>query len=148
MNKDVIINKCKNTRILAAIGIIALVLGTIMPYAKYSILGYKYNITLWGYWEGKIVMLLALANLIFIFRDWVEKYIPALFNTTYGKKIKELDNTKYSLVPTVLIAIFIIFETFNLDISFKYYNIGFYSVWLGTISLVAYAILHKKNENA
>ena len=143
-----ILEKCKTTRILAAIGIIGLILGTIMPYVKYNIWGYKYSISLWGYWEGKIVMLLAIANLLFIFKDIVEKYAPFLFNNGLGRKIQELDNPKYSLVPTILIAIFTIYETANLGIeSFKYYNIGFYSLWIGVICLVAYAILHKKDDN-
>lgn len=142
-----IIEKCKTTRLLAAIGIIGLVLGTIMPYVKYNIFGYKYSISLWGYWEGKIVMLLAIANLLFIFKDMVEKYVPFLFNNGLGRKIQELDNPKYSLIPTVLIAIFAVYETTQLGIeSFKYYNIGFYCLWIGVISLVAYAILHKKED--
>ena len=142
-----IIEKFKTTRILATIGIIGLILGTIMPYAKYSIFGYKYSISLWGYWEGKIVMILAIANLLFIFKDIVEKYMPKLFDTNIGKKIQNLDNPKYSLVPTVLATIFAIYLTTTLSISsFKYYNIGFYSLWIGTISLVAYAFLHKKDD--
>ncbi|MBQ9659423.1 MAG: hypothetical protein IJV31_11810 [Clostridia bacterium] len=142
-----IIEKCKTTRILAAIGIIALFLGTILPYLKYNIYGYKYTITLYGYWAGKVVILLAVANLLFIFKDIIEKYVPFLFDTGMGRKIQELDNAKYSLVPTVLIAIFAIYETVQLGTQqFKYYNIGFYSLWIGVIALVAYAIVHKKDE--
>lgn len=142
-----IIEKFKTTRILATIGIIGLILGTIMPYVKYNIFGYKYSISLWGYWEGKIVMILAIANLLFIFKDIVEKYMPKLFDTDIGKKIQNLDNPKYSLVPTVLVAIFAIYLTTTLSISsFKYYNIGFYSLWIGVICLVAYAIVHKNNN--
>lgn len=142
-----IIEKMKTTRILGAVGIVGLIFGTIMPYVKYNFFGYKYSISLWEYWEGKIIMILAIANLLFIFKDIVEKYIPSLFNTAIGKKIKDLDNPKYSLVPTVLVAIFAIYLTVSLGISsFKYYNIGFYAMWLGTISLVAYAFLHKKDD--
>lgn len=143
-----ILEKCKTTRILATIGIIGLILGTIMPYVQYNIFGYKYSISLWGYWEGKIVVILAIANLLFIFKDIVEKYIPALFNTELGKKIADLDNPKYSLVPTILATVFAIYLTIDLGIErFKYYNIGFYSLWIGTICLVAYAILHKKDKS-
>ena len=142
-----IMEKLKTTRILGAIGIVGLILGTIMPYVKINIFGYKYSVSLWGYWEGKVIMFLAIANLLFIFKDLVEKYIPALFNTRIGEKIKDLDNPKYSLIPTVLSAIFAIYLTSILDIeNFKYYNIGFYSIWIGTLSLVVYAILHKNDE--
>lgn len=142
------IEKCKTTRILGAIGIVGLILGTIMPYVKYNIFGYKYSISLWGYWEGKIIMLLAIANLLFIFKDLVEKYIPFLFNNWIGKKVQDCKNPKFSLIPTVLAAIFAIYVTSILGIdSFKYYNIGFYAMWIGTICLVFYAILHGKNDD-
>lgn len=142
-----IIEKCKNTRILGAVGIVGLVLGVIMPYVKYNFFGYKYSISLWKYWEGKVIMILALANLLFIFKDLVEKYVPALFDTKIGSKIKNLDNTKYSLVPTILVTIFAVYLTANLGVStFKYYNIGFYILWIGIISLVAYAFIYKKNN--
>lgn len=142
-----IMEKLRTTRILGAIGVAGLILGTIMPYVKYNIFGYKYTITLWEYWEGKVIMILAIANLLFIFKDLVEKYIPALFNTNIGRKIAEINNPKYSLIPTILVAIFAIYLTSYLSIdSFKYYNIGFYLVWIGTISLVAYAFLHKKDD--
>lgn len=142
-----IIDKCKNTRILGAIGIVGLILGTMMPYVKYEIFGYKYSISLWGYWEGKIIMLLAIANLLFIFKDLVEKYVPFLFNNGLGRKIKECENPKFSLIPTVGAAIFAIYVTSILGIeSFAYYNLGFYTMWIGTISLVAYAFLHKQDD--
>ena len=143
-----IIEKCKTTRILGAIGIVGLILGTIMPYVKYNIFGYKYSVSLWGFWEGKIIMLLAIANLLFIFKDLVEKYVPSLFNSSIGRKIKDCENPKFSLIPTVLVAVFAIYLTSTLGINtFQYYNIGFYSLWIGTICLVVYAFLHKKNDN-
>lgn len=93
-------------------------------------------------------MLLAIANLLFIFKDLVEKYVPALFNSSLGQKIRDCENPKFSLIPTVLSAIFTIYVTSILGIeSFKYYNIGFYLMWLGTICLVAYAFLHKKDDD-
>lgn len=144
-----IIEKCKTTRILGAIGVVGLILGTIMPYVKYNIFGYKYSISLWEYWEGKIIMLLALANLLFIFKDLVEKYVPFLFDNWIGKKVQDCENPKFSLVPTALAAIFAIYETSAFGIeSFKYYNIGFYAMWIGTISLVAYAFLHKQDDDS
>ncbi len=142
-----IIEKCKTTKILAIIGVAGLILGTMMPYLSYNILGYKYSISLWGYWEGKVVMILAIANLLFIFKDVVEKYVPFLFDTGIGRSVKNLDNPKFSLVPTILIAIFVFITTINLGVeSFKHYSIGFYILWIGTIFLVAYAVLYKKED--
>lgn len=143
-----IIEKCKETRILGAIGIVGLVLGVIMPYVKYNFFGYKYTISLWGYWEGKIIMLLALANLLFIFKDLVEKYVPFLFNNWMGRKIQDCENPKFSLIPTVLVVAFAVYLTTQLGAkTFKYYNIGFYCLWIGIVCLVAYAFLHKKQDN-
>lgn len=143
-----IIEKLKTTRILGAIGITGLILGTIMPYVKYDIFGYIFKITLWNYWEGKVIVILALANLLFIFKDLVEKYAPFLFNKWVGKKVQECQNQKFSLIPTVLSAIFAIYLTSKLGLrTFKYYNIGFYAMWIGTICLVIYAFLHKSDDN-
>ena len=140
------IEKLRKTRILAVIGIAGLILGTIMPYIKYSFFGYSYSISLWGYWEGKVIMILAIANLLFVFKDLVEKYIPSLFNTEIGKKIRNVNNAKYSLIPTILSVVFAIYLTVTLDVSFEYYNIGFYALWIGVASLVAYAFLHKPDN--
>lgn len=143
-----IIEKMKTTKILGAIGIAGLVLGIITPYVKYNIFGYIYKITLWNYWQGKVIFLLALANLLFIFKDLVEKYVPFLFDNWIGRRVQECKNPKFSLIPTVLSAIFAVYITSVLGIeTFKYYNIGFYAMWIGTICLVAYAFLHKSEDN-
>ena len=142
-----IIEKCRTTRILAIIGIVGLFLGVILPYVRMDLFIYEYTIALWEYWEGKVIMVLVIANLLFIFKDFIEKFVPALFNSSIGQKIKNCKNPKLSLIPTILVAIFAIYLTATLGIdSFKYYSIGFYLMWIGTISLVAYAFLHK-NEN-
>ncbi len=142
-----IIEKCKTTRILAGIGIIGLILGTITPYIKISIFGYKYSSSLWEYWEGKIIMLLTIINLLFIFKDVVEKYVPFLFNNWVGQKVKECNNPKFSLIPTIFVAILAIYLTLKSGVDlFEYYNIGFYTMWIGTISLVAYAFLYKQDD--
>lgn len=144
---NTIIDKCKNTRLLAGIGIAGLILGTMFSYVSYSIWGYSYSISLWDYWEGKIILLIAIANLMFIFKDVVEKYIPSLFKTSLGSKIANINNPKASLVPTFLAAAFAIYLTLELDVEFSSYSLGFYSLWLGVICLVAYAILHKNNDD-
>lgn len=139
-----IIEKMKNTRILATIGIAGLILGTIFPYVSYSFFGSSVNISMWNYWEGKIVLILAIANLLFIFKDFVGKYIPSLFNTNIGKKIADIDNPKVSLVPTILAVVLVVYLQIRLDIGFGNYGIGFYLLWIGIIALLAYAFLHRK----
>lgn len=137
--------KVKSTRILAAIGVVCLILGIIMPYINYEYLfGYTLTITLWNYWEGKVITVLIIATIIFIFKDIVEKYIPALLNNNIGRKVQELDSTKYSMVPTIIIALFDLYLIIKLGGNmFKFYNIGFYSLWIGIICLIAYSILHR-----
>ncbi len=140
-----IMDKIKNTRILATIGIAGVILGVIFPYIKYTFWGYTTSITLWNYWQGKIMMVLALANVLLIFKDIVEKYVPALFNTSIGAKVANMNNPKTSLIPTIIIAIITIYlhatvaDGFSLDIL----GMGFYFLWIGTICLIAYAFLHK-----
>lgn len=143
-----VLDKLKNTRLLAGIGVVCMILGTMFAYVSYDLWGYKYEIALWDYLEGKIILIIAVANLLFIFKDFVEKYLPALFNTGIGKKIKDISNPKASLVPTFLGAAFAIYLTLKLDVSFSNYSLGFYSMWIGVICLVAYAILHKNNEDS
>lgn len=142
-----VLDKLKNTRLLAGIGVACMILGTIFSYVSYDIFGYVYDIALWDYLEGKIILLIAVANLLFIFKDFVEKYIPSLFNTSIGKKIKDINNPKASLVPTILGAIFAVYLTSKLDVSFSNYSLGFYSMWIGVICLVAYAIIYKNNDD-
>lgn len=142
-----IIEKIRNTRILAIIGIIGLFLGTMFTYVKFSVFGYSYKISLWGYWEGKIVILLAIATTLFIFKDVIQKFLPSLFDKGVGRKIAELDNPKLAIIPTILSAVLAIYLYITLDIDTSYasYGLGFYAIWIGVISLIAYAILYKRD---
>ena len=138
--------KLKNTRILAAVGIVCLFLSvTCFPYLKFSMFGYSTSIKLWGYWEGKVIMVLIVANLLFIFRDYVEKYVPKMFDTRIGEKIKNA-NSKYSIIPTIGIVIFVIwlYNELDVDTSYLKYGLGFYFLWLGVICLVGHTFLYKK----
>lgn len=143
-----IIEKCKTTRILAIIGVIGLFLGVILPYVKYTFWGSSLSITLWNYWEGKVIMVLILANVLFIFKDLVEKYMPSLFNSALGKKIEECDNPKMYFISIALVVVLEIIVTMEIGFElFRYFNLGFYCIWIGIISLVAYAILHKESND-
>ena len=138
--------KLKNTRILAAVGIVCLFLSvTCLPYLNFSMFGYSTSIKLWGYWEGKVIMVLIVANLLFIFRDYVEKYVPKMFDTRIGEKIKNA-NSKYSIIPTIGIVIFVIwlYNELDVDTSYLKYGLGFYFLWLGVICLVGHTFLYKK----
>ena len=114
-----VLDKMKNTRLLAGIGVVCMILGTMFSYVSYNIFGTVIDIALWDYLEGKIILIIAIANLLFIFKDFVEKYIPSLFNTGIGRKIKDINNPKASLVPTILGAVFAIYLTLKLDVEFS-----------------------------
>lgn len=143
-----IIDKLKNTKLLAAIGIVCLILGTMLAYVKFSFFGITESISLFKYSAGKLILLLAVINFIFIFNDLLQKYIPKLFDTDFGKKIIEISNSKLSLIPTILAIAFVLYLHSDLDIvsSYTSYGLGFYSLWLGIICLVAYSILHIKKD--
>lgn len=135
----------KNKRVLALVGIAGLILGCFLPYYTISIFGYTQSIPLWGYWEGKIILVLALANVLFIFQDYVKKYLPQLFNNWVGNIVQKAENPKSALVPTILVAVFAISLIIRLDVNSEYikYGLGFYILWVGIIALVGHAILYK-----
>lgn len=141
--------KLKNTRLLGGIGIIALLLGVILPYVKFSFFGYSQTISLWGYWEGKIIILLIVANTLFIFKDYVDKYVPQLFNSNIGRTIKNA-NEKLVLVPTILVVIFAIYLYTTIDVDSKYleHGLGFWLLWMGVILLVAHSFIYKKSSSS
>lgn len=138
--------KLKNTRILGAIGIIALILGITLPYFTFTFFGYSKSLSLWDYWEGKVMMTLTIANLLFIFKDYVQKYAPQLFRSSVGEKIENA-NPKLAIVPTILVAGFAIWLYLRLDVDTTYlkHELGFWSLWIGVIFLVAHTFLYQKS---
>ena len=136
----------KNKRLLAAIGLISLFLGTILPYYKFSAFGFSESVSLWGYLEGKIILILILANTLFIFKDLIEKYAPQLFKSNLGQKIANVTNPKLSLIPLVLIIIFIIFLNSKMA-SYVHLDkgLGFYLSWFGIIIMAAHSFIYKGN---
>ena len=140
------LEQLKNKRYLGAAGLILLFLGTILPYYQYSFLGYSIKICLHKYLEGKIVMALIVANLLFIFKDFVENYVPQMFNSNMGSKIKNA-NPKLSILPTILIAAFVIILFLRVDLgtSLKH-GFGFFTLWLGVICLVLHSFIYKKSN--
>lgn len=136
----------KNKRILAIIGLVSLLLGVFLPYYTLSLLGYSDSISLWGYWEGKIVFILILANALFIFSDYIKKYIPQLYNSLLGKLIEKANNPKLSIIPTILCAAFIIYMFLDYGDASGYldFGIGFYLLWIGIVCLVLHSIFYKK----
>lgn len=135
----------KNKRILALVGIICLFIGTITPYFKFSLLGYSYSISLWKYWEGKVIVALIIANTMFIFKDYLQKYVPQVFNSSLGQKIENA-SPKLAIVPTILVVAFVIYLTAHLDVASEYlkHGLGFYALWIGVVGLVGHVIFYKK----
>lgn len=137
----------KNKRILALVGISCLFLGSAIPYYKFTLLGYSYNISLWNYWEGKIIVILILANTMFIFKDYLQKYVPHVFNSSLGKKIENA-NSKLAIIPTILVALFVVYLTAHLNVTSEYikHGLGFYTLWIGVVSLVGHVIFYKSSN--
>ena len=137
----------KNKKVLGLVGIISLVIGTFLPYFKISLWGYSKTIPLWGYWEGKIVLALTLANALYIFKDWIKTYIPQLFENNIGRIIEKNNNPKLSLIPTILIACFAGYLLINIetDSEFIKHGLGFYVIWIGVFSLIGHALIYKGN---
>lgn len=143
---EIVMEKIKKTKILALIGIIGLILGTLLPYLKVEVFGYSKSLSLWGYWEGKIIIILAVLNTMFIFKEYVKQYAPQMFNSPFGKWVENA-NDKMSLIPTLLSAAFAVYLYIELEEvrSFAKYGIGFYVVWASIVCLVAFSFLYKGN---
>ena len=138
----------KSKRILALVGLICLFLGVVMPYFQISIFGYSYEIKLLNFWEGKVMLVLITANVIFIFRDYIEKYVPQLFNTSLGSKIQNA-SPKLAIIPTIGVAVFAVWLFISLDVDTTYlkHGLGFWCLWIGVICLVGHTLLYKKDLN-
>lgn len=137
--------KIVSKKILAIIGVACLVIGIFLPYFKIEFWIFSESISLWRYWEGKIILILAVLNLLFIFKDWIIQKVPQMFNNNLGKIIEKANNLKLSLIPTILVAAFLIYMFFKVDVDFNLikYGAGFWILWIGVIFLIAHAIFYK-----
>ena len=97
-------------------------LGTILPFITLKVFGISNSASLWKYWEGKIVLLLIIINTLFIFKDYIKKYVPQIFNSGIGKMIENA-NSKLSIIPTLVAVTFVLYLTFNS--CGKYLKFGF-----------------------
>ena len=144
--------KLKNTRILGIVGLSIMLIATFLPYISASVLGITSSVSLFGYWQGKVTLFVIFANILFVFKDYVKKYVPQLFEKGIGKSI---ENAKpiFSLIPTgisVLLNIVLILQVTSSNSKYTYidvgFGIGFYVMLLGIASMIAYAILYKEPE--
>ena len=135
----------KNKRILAAVGIVCLLLGCFLPYFSITIFGLNATHSLSEYWEGYLILALTVANALFIFQDIIEKYVPQAFNNGLGALVKKLNNPKFALIPTLLALGLAIYLYSELDVAAEYikYGIGFWILWIGIIALVGHSIFYK-----
>ena len=138
-------SKIRNTIIIGVIGLVLTFLGIILPYFTISVFGYGTSISLFGYWEGKVILVLLFASLLFICKDYIEKLLPQLFDSWFGSKIKDA-NPKFVLIPTILMAVFAIWLFFSIEIDMTYikYGIGFWLLWIGIICLLVHSFIYKK----
>ena len=138
----------KNTRFLAALGLACSFLCIFFTYVKYTVLGMAVKIKLIDFFEGKLMILLILLNLMFVFKDYVKKYLPKLFQNNLGKKIENINDQRLTLIPTILMVIFAFVVKGETKVEFLNikYGLGFFLMWLGVISLVIYAFIYKNNN--
>ena len=138
------LEKIKTTRLLAGVGIICMFLGTIIAYAKINFWGYTGNVCLYKHLEGIVIMIVAIVDFLFIFKDTVEKYIPKLFESKIGKNITEVGDRKLSLISVIIVVIMAVILHARLDFSIAHFSLGFYVLYFGVICLGAYALMHKE----
>ncbi|MFI3307663.1 MAG: hypothetical protein R3Y21_03765 [Mycoplasmatota bacterium] len=140
-----ILEKMKTTRLLATIGVVALLIGVFFTYLSLDVYLYSSKLVLINYWEGKTIFALTLINLLYIFKDYVKKYVPKMYDNEIGRKVDEINNPKVLIVPTAIIAILAIYLVSEIDVSSEYieYGLGFYALWVGIIALGAHSFLYK-----
>ena len=142
-----ILEKIRSTKILGIIGNVLIILGTILPYAKYESYFYYYRVNLQNYWYGRVALALAILNLLYLLKNYIEKYIPQIFNSGFGKKVLGINNAKFLFIPIAIIILLMIRVHAiwgDWDIHF---NIGFYLLILGIVCTIVYALIYK-NDNA
>ena len=135
------LEKIKTTKILAGVGTACMFLGTIIAYAKVTLLGYSANVYLYKHLEGIVIMIISIINFLFIFKEITQSHAPKLFETGLGKKLDQMYSSKLSLIPTGIAILMAIFLHMRLD-----FSLGFYTLYFGIICLVVYLIMHKQSD--
>lgn len=136
---DKVKDKVMNTKILAVIGIACMILGTFFAYITF----WGLSISLLKYWEGYVIIIMAIANALIIFQTYAEKYMPKIFRGKFGQFLASIENQKVSLIPTAIVAILVIYLHTTVKSSYISYGFGFYLELIGIISLVAYPFVYK-----
>ena len=139
--------KIRSTKILAIVGIACLILGIFFPYVNIKIWSLTQSVALTHYWEGYVIVLVAIANGIMIFREFVEKYIPKLFIGKFGEFLTKVNNPKATLIPTGIAALLVIYLNTAVHISsYVKYGLGFYIIVIGIVALAAYPFVYKEEK--
>jgi len=140
------IEKCKTTKLLGVIGSIFVILGSFLPFVKVSGYGISATLKLTSSSDAAIVIIAAVIGLLLILKDKFAEFIPSFGETGFGKKIMA-SSAKITLIPTIIIALVIISKTSDISSEYTHFKIGFFMIWLGIISLIAYAFLYKNENN-
>lgn len=144
---DNLMNKFKNTRLLSIIGVCGLYIGVLFSYITINFYFDDFSFTLINYIEGQIVFVLTTLIGLYLFSDYAEKYIPKLYETSIGKKAKEITNPKALLVPVGIIVLTALYCFDRLSVTLEYgeKGLGFYGLWIGVIALVMHTFLYNHN---
>lgn len=138
-----IMDKIKNTRILALVGLVGMLIGIFGTYVDMYVIGYS----IIDSWVGKVMLVVLILDMLVIFRDVVERHVPGIFNNEYFKKIADKKIMKTPAMMSGIIVALSAYAFLSLDISMKYLEIGFYGLLVGCISLIGYHITHKDTNN-
>ncbi len=138
-----IMEKVKSTKILAIIGIILAILGTLIPYAKIDLWRTTKSFSLIQESKGWFILAISIIQVLICLHNVIEKYIPKLYANKVGEIIKK--NQKVSIIPTIIILIITILE-YNKVSGFVTLQLGFYLLILSCISMLLYPFIYKNNQ--
>ncbi len=141
-----IINLLKTKRILAVVGLVAFFLGLLFPYYNGTIFGAEFKgSALIKDPKGKLILILIIVNIIVIFKDYIKKYVPKLFNNNFVLKLEKIGQKKLTLISSAVLIIYVIYINIDLwsGIDNLSKDLGYYLLCIGIIALAGHNILYK-----
>lgn len=147
---DKFMEKIKGTKILGIVGNIILAVAVFLPVltVSVSLFGISQSQSLsYIQGDGVFVLILAILNLVIIFADKISSKVAFM---------KKLENQKFTLIPTAIVAILLIVLAVNgtsslgelgqlASLANVSFGIGFWLLWVGTILSAIYPFLYKGN---
>ena len=145
----------KTKKYLGIAGVVILFLSVFFPFFVVQYGSFKEGVSLIKGWEGYVLVLMAIASAMIIFRDVLEEKLPQIYNTGFGSQVKSWGEKglfapiAFSILDVVITCVRVeaklkAYSYGFIDLS-KYvkYGFGFWAAVIGIVLLIGYAVLYK-----